>query len=192
MKGYSEVKLLRFEGKGAHNKCEKTINAGIEHGWQPINMCTHISPQTGELIITVLMGNIKEKEERKEQEEEIEAETEEQVEYVEETEEEKIEEEPEEVVEVVYVEEDEAPEEEEIEAEEIIEEEGVEEEAVTEEDDVWGEKEVHEEKKKKFSPGSLEICPKCGNKALEVEIDRSAHCEFCGYIVRDIRKIKED
>lgn len=65
MKGYSEVKLLRFEGKGAHKKCEKTINAGIEHGWQPINMSTHISPKTGELIITALMGNIQGKRERR-------------------------------------------------------------------------------------------------------------------------------
>ncbi len=95
-------------------------------------------------------------------------------------------EEPEE--EVVYVEEEGSPGEEAVEAEEPAEEK-----ITTEEDDVWGEKEEPEENgEKKFSPGSLEICPKCGNKALEVEIDKSAHCEFCGYIVRDIREIKED
>ncbi len=37
-----------------------------------------------------------------------------------------------------------------------------------------------------------ERCPNCGNLALEVEVDHSARCEYCGHISTDIRKELEN
>ncbi len=162
MKGFERVKVLTFEGKDAKSRCQKTVNEGIEKGWQPIDFSTYVPPQASTPTIMVLMGK--------------EGTTEE---YIEE-----------------QISEEEIGELQEMEEEES--EPGLQEEVIEEEiqEDIetpieTPEEETVEERTEEM-PGDEDIsyqkCPQCGNVALLVNDDLSAHCEYCGYFTQDIEE----
>ncbi len=113
MKELKKIRILKFEGTSAIGECEKTINSMIKEGWSPINLSSHILPETGVQVLVVMMGYPN--------------------------------------------------------------------------PSAGGEADLDEEDEIGFVKG-YERCPKCGNLALEVEVDYSARCEYCGHISSDIRK----
>jgi|GEM_PF-5421283 len=120
MKGLEKVKVMKFHGSSADKDCERTLNKMIRKGWHPVNFSTHISPESDELVVTVLMGYSPD-----------------------------------------YG-----------------------------KDGHIGEDPMQEEDS---LVQGYERCPECGNLALEIEVDNSARCEYCGYITSNIlKRVEED
>ncbi len=175
MKGITEVKVFTFKGEDAEDKCEDKVNEGIENGWQPVGFSSYVLD--GQKVIKVMMGNTKEPKKKEPEEEE-----------------------KDEVVKEETLPPSQPAPEEEIEPEKSERTEEVEEEEQKETQEALEpkvEETVEEtpppstEKKDTDTRSQYEKCPRCGNMALEVEIDHSAHCDYCGFIVRDIKKIRE-
>ncbi|MGM0510582.1 MAG: hypothetical protein ACQESD_05590 [Thermoplasmatota archaeon] len=181
MKVITEVKVFTFKGEDAEIRCEEKVNEGIENDWQPVGFSSYILD--GQKVIKVLMGNTKEPK-KKEPEEEPKKEEKEGV-VSEETTPPPPKPAPEKEVEPEKTEQLEEVEEEEQEGKQESPEPEVEGETVEETPPPPPEKKETETKSK------YEKCPRCGNIALEVQLDRSANCDYCGFIVRDIKKARE-